>query len=114
MNIEDIVLQLRAERDRIEKAIVALEHSGSQQPAKNGFVAEATPKKRGRKPMTPTQRRQFSLLMKKRWAERKQRQSAAQKKTTPVKAKKVAGASSNKKQSKKQTAPAPAKAAAQS
>jgi hypothetical protein len=109
MNIEEIVLQLRAERDRIEKAIVALEHPGSQQSAKNGFVAGAAPKKRGRKPMTPAQRKQFSLLMKKRWAERKQKQAAAQKKTAPAKAKKV----SNKKQSKKQPA-APAKAAAQS
>ncbi len=69
MNTEQILQQLRDERDRLSRAIEALEGSGG------GTVA-----RRGRKPgkknrtgsgITPEGRKRLSEMMRKRWAERR-------------------------------------------
>ena len=67
MSTDQILQQLREERDRLSRAIEALEGGGGQT-------------RRGRKPgkknrtgsrITPEGRRRISEMMKKRWAERR-------------------------------------------
>jgi hypothetical protein len=82
MNINEIVQQLRQERNKLEAAIQALESiSGG---------SSATGKRRGRPPgtatkqstsaparkraMSPAARKRISEMMRKRWAERKRAQ----------------------------------------
>ena len=81
MNIEEIVLQLQAERGRLDQAIQALQ--GTNVPKKRGRKPGSTnavqqtdsnptaPRRRGRPPLTPAQKKRLSEQMKKRWAERK-------------------------------------------
>jgi hypothetical protein len=80
MNIDEIIQQLRSERDRIDQAIIALEGSKSG-PARmmrtNNSKPQHTAKRRGRPAMSTAERKKLSIQMKKRWAERK----AAQAKT---------------------------------
>jgi hypothetical protein len=108
MDINEIISQLRSERDRIDRAIAELEPAStpSVQPYRNRRaqpVSATAPKKRGRKSMTPAERKRLSEVLKKRWAERKREQGAASKKSAPVTDKKVAGAKA-KKQAKAKTA----------
>lgn len=88
MDTSRILSELRAERDRIEKAINALEALDSLAKPTNVAVTHqpttAKPKA-GKRTMSASARRRISEAAKKRWAERK---SAAQpqaiaKKTTP-------------------------------
>jgi hypothetical protein len=65
MTISNIVAELRAERDRIDQAIAALEGMGG---ARNGRRS-----RRGRRHMSAAARRKISQMMKKRWAERKRK-----------------------------------------
>ncbi len=73
MEIERIIEQLRAERNRIDKAIAALDSSGStiRTEHSKANLATAQPKKRGRRSMSQAERKRLSRQMKKRWAERK-------------------------------------------
>ena len=66
MDTESILEQLRSERDRLEKAIRALESIGGS----------TTGKRRGRKPgrhMSADARARIGAAMRKRWAERKRK-----------------------------------------
>ena len=73
MNINGILGELRAERDRIERAIAAIEgldSTGRARAVRPPRVA-ATRKRRGR--MSAAARRKMSRLMKQRWAQGKMR-----------------------------------------
>jgi hypothetical protein len=65
MDIEKIIDQLRAERDRLEGIIVALER------LHGNAGTTATPKRRGRKFMDKQGRRDVSERMKRYWASRR-------------------------------------------
>ena len=66
MHIEQILSDLRNERDRIDAAIRALEggRKGPGRPAGSG---------RRRRTMSPAARKRISEMMKIRWAERKKK-----------------------------------------
>jgi len=75
MNIQGILVELRVERDRIEKAIQALETFNSAGRRKAGPALRTTGRKRGR--MSAAARRKLSRLLKQRWAQGKMRPKAA-------------------------------------
>lgn len=75
MDVEKIIAELKLERDRLDRAIEALEGGGPGRSAAGASMA-ASPsaplgKKRGR--LTPAGRKRLSEAMKKRWAERRKR-----------------------------------------
>ena len=65
MDIESIIQELRAERDRLEGIINALERLHGAEDA------VATPKRRGRKFMDKQGRKEVSERMKRYWADRR-------------------------------------------
>jgi hypothetical protein len=74
LDLERIVTDLKKERDRISRAIVALVESYSPFAAKKTkAVATRRPASKGKKRggITPEGRKRLSLAMKRRWAERK-------------------------------------------
>lgn len=78
MDVAKIVADLKSERDRIGRAIEALEGSGPRQRAAkmsvsaSSTMSSATPgKKRGR--LTAAGRKRLSEAMKRRWAERRKK-----------------------------------------
>jgi hypothetical protein len=78
LDISRIVAELKQERERISRAIEALEGSAStlgekrlSDTAHNGAASEGI-KRRG---MTPEHRRRLSLALKRRWAERQKKGS---------------------------------------
>ena len=74
MDLQKILSDLTAEKDRIGRAIEALLESPSKRGPKKGVKRpRATGKRRGG--LTPEGRRRLSLAMKKRWAERKRKKS---------------------------------------
>ena len=74
MDLQKIVSDLTAEKDRITRAIEALLELPSKRGPKKGVKSKsATGRRRGG--MTPEGRRRLSEAMKKRWAERKRKKS---------------------------------------
>jgi hypothetical protein len=74
LDLQKIVSDLTAEKDRIVRAIAALIESPSKRGPKKGVKRQgATGRRRGG--ITPEGRRRLSLAMKKRWAERKKKRS---------------------------------------
>jgi hypothetical protein len=74
MEITSVIAELRGEAERISRAIAALNGLGSPKAGRkrrSAAVTRATSKKRKRGAITPAGRRRLSMLMKKRWAERK-------------------------------------------
>jgi hypothetical protein len=73
LDVAKIVADLKSERDRIGRAIEALEGSGPRpRAAKMSAASPATPgKKRGR--LTAAGRKRLSEAMKRRWAERRKK-----------------------------------------
>ena len=69
MNIEQILKQLREERDRLTRAIDALEGSSSSSHVRGPRAAAK--KTSGGGGITAAGRKRLSELMKKRWAERR-------------------------------------------
>ncbi len=76
MDTRTILSELCSERERLDKAIAALESLGGvgtatatlrRQPAIGSKVAP----KRGRRPMSASARKRLSEMMKKRWAARR-------------------------------------------
>jgi len=72
MDTRTILSELRSERERLDKAIAALESldgigAATARPAIGSKVAS----KRGRKPMSASARKRLSEMMKKRWAARR-------------------------------------------
>ena len=75
MDIQAIVKELKRERDRLNRAIAALEETElPPAPYKASTVANvsAPPPKRGSR-LTPEGRKRLSDAMKKRWAEKKKK-----------------------------------------
>ena len=75
MNTQEIVNELKAERNRLDQAIVALDGANTtgatvatDEPAGNG-----TPTQRKRRRMSAARRKRLSIAMKKRWAERRKK-----------------------------------------
>jgi hypothetical protein len=75
LDISQILVELRRERDRILEAIAALEHVGSTSARRGRPPGKAGRPRRRR--LTPEGRKRLSDMMKKRWAERKKRARAA-------------------------------------
>jgi len=75
LDIQKILSELRAERDRINRAIEALDGRASSSAAtkRGAGVGRASGRRRGG--ITPEGRRRLSEAMKKRWAERKKKRS---------------------------------------
>lgn len=67
MDFYKVLSELKAERDRIVRAIVALTEKGTKKQATSGR------KIRYGRGITPEGRRRLSLAMKKRWAERRKK-----------------------------------------
>ena len=70
MDIDRILADLRSERDRLERAIAALE--GARRPGRPAAAAGGNGRRR-RRHMSAEARRRISEAMRKRWAERKKR-----------------------------------------
>ena len=77
MNAKSVVTYLKAELGRINKAIFALEalDSTGNTTARRGrpLLSKATPKARRKRRLTTAGRKRLSEMMKKRWAERRQK-----------------------------------------
>jgi hypothetical protein len=73
LDISQILIELRRERDRINDAIAALQ----KVTAKAGGRPRRQAGTRRKRRLTPEGRKRLSEMMKKRWAERKKRARAA-------------------------------------
>ena len=76
MNIDRILAELRAERDRIDRAISALQAVSSTEPRRVGRPPKVAQKPRRRGRMSAAARRKMSRLMKQRWAQGKMKRRA--------------------------------------
>jgi hypothetical protein len=72
MDINQIIADLEAERDRLDHAIGALRGHGSVGNGRRGKGG-----KRGRRHLSAAAKKRISEMMKKRWAERKRAAKAA-------------------------------------
>ena len=79
MHIETILAELRAERDRIDQAISALQAVSSTEPRRVGRPPRAAEKPRRRGRMSAAARRKLSRLLKQRWAQGKMKRAKASK-----------------------------------
>ena len=78
MDTERIVAELKRERDRLSKAIAALDGDSLHSAARTSAVPSraARSKVKGDR-LTPAGRKRLSEMMKKRWAERRKKGSKA-------------------------------------
>ena len=76
MNIVEIISELKNERNRIEEAIAALNGSSSNGTTSSPIHQQPSARTRPRSRMSAEGRRRISLMMKKRWAERRKKASA--------------------------------------
>ncbi len=77
MDTNRILAELRAQRDRLDRAIAAIEGLHSTGRRRGGRpAAVAAPKRRGRRRMSATARRKLSRLLKQRWAQGKMKPRA--------------------------------------
>ena len=96
MNLQQIVTELKADRDRLDKAITAL-NSVSTQPRRGrppkAVQTSARPKRRRR--LSAAARKKLSRLLKQRWAQGKMRRAKASKparRMSPAARKRIAAA----------------------
>jgi hypothetical protein len=78
MDIQNILADLKRERDRLNSAIAALEGAGPRRrgrPAGSG-ASGASAGRRPRRHMSAAARKRISEMMKQRWAERKRKGKA--------------------------------------
>jgi len=77
LDLQRIVADLKKERDRLARAITALVGAGAAATGgKRGWKPgpkAATTKKKRRGGITPEGRKRLSIMMKKRWAERRKK-----------------------------------------
>ncbi len=77
MDIQNILGDLKKERERIDRAIAALEGLGSTGPRRRGRPVgsgkSTTTSGRPKRHMSPAARKRISEMMKQRWAERKKK-----------------------------------------
>jgi hypothetical protein len=81
LDTQAIVKELKLERDRLDKAIAALEETDSPPaPQMSASAAKALPPSSGRgRGLTPEGRKRLSDNLKKRWAEKRKRASRGRK-----------------------------------
>jgi hypothetical protein len=75
MDIQNILNDLKRERERLHRAITALEGTGTG-PRRRGRPAGSTSASAGKRPrrhMSAAARKRISEMMKQRWAERKRK-----------------------------------------
>jgi hypothetical protein len=72
LDINRILAELKAERDRIEQAIASIEKIGSPMRRRGRPPGQPSGRRRRRR-LTPEGRRRLSEMMKKRWAERRKK-----------------------------------------
>ena len=72
MDIQNILGDLKRERERIDRAIAALEGLGSGR-GRGRPVGSTAAAKRSRRHMSAASRKRISEMMKQRWAERKKK-----------------------------------------
>ena len=76
MDTQRIVSELKAERNRLDKAITALDGANSTRAAaKNAVSKNGAKAPRRRHHLTAAGRKRLSMLMKKRWAEKRKKAS---------------------------------------
>jgi hypothetical protein len=75
LDLQEILSELKAERDRIVRAIKALGGKATSSSATKTRATGARRSGRRRSGITPEGRRRLSLAMKKRWAERRKKRS---------------------------------------
>ena len=73
LDLQNILSELKAERDRIVRAIEALDGKATSSPATKTHAGGAKASGRQRGGITPEGRRRLSEAMKKRWAERRKK-----------------------------------------
>lgn len=81
MDITAIVSELKKERDRLSRAIAALEGTDSVKTGSAKIAAPALVVRKGKSGsrLTPEGRKRLSEMMKKRWAERRKKGTAGRK-----------------------------------
>ena len=84
MDIQSILGDLKRERERIDRAIAALEGIGSGR-RRGRPVGSHTQAKRPRRHMSAASRKRISEMMKQRWAERKKKVSRSKRAFVDVK-----------------------------
>ena len=77
MNVNSILKELRAERDRIDRAIVTIEGLNSTGRRKQGRPPRTATTSRRRGRMSVAARKRLSQLLKQRWAQGKMKPRAA-------------------------------------
>jgi hypothetical protein len=77
LDTQRIVSELKAERNRLDKAIAALDGETTTRPtvAKNPISLNDAKAPRKRHHLTAAGRKRLSMLMKKRWAEKRKKVS---------------------------------------
>jgi hypothetical protein len=78
MNLGTVIADLKREAERISRAIAALAGLGTMEPARKTRArasGSTTSKRKKRGGMTAAGRKRLSMLMKKRWAERRAKTS---------------------------------------
>ena len=75
MDLQKMLSELKAERDRIDRAVRALDGIASSSPVKKKHAGVTRASGRRRGGITPEGRRRLSEAMKKRWAERRKKRS---------------------------------------
>jgi hypothetical protein len=76
LNTQRIVSELKAERNRLDKAITALDGASTTRAvAKRAISLDGAQPPRRRHHLTAAGRKRLSMLMKKRWAEKRKKAS---------------------------------------
>jgi len=79
VNIVAIVSELKKERDRLNRAIVALEGIDGARGSKKLAAPTLVKAKKGGRGLTSEGRKRLSEMMKKRWAERRRKGTVSRK-----------------------------------
>jgi len=75
LELARIVLELKNERDRISRAIALLENEATRTTRRIAMPTKTAPSKKRGRGLTPAGRKRLSEAMKKRWADRKKKNS---------------------------------------
>jgi len=90
VDIQNLLSDLKSERNRIDQAISALEGLGSASSARRGRPPKAAaPASKGRRSMSASARKRISDAMKKRWASQKQKAAPKRKAMSPAARKRI-------------------------
>jgi hypothetical protein len=75
LELARIVLELKNKRDRISRAIALLENEATRTTRRIAMPTKTAPSKKRGRGLTPAGRKRLSEAMKKRWADRKKKNS---------------------------------------